>query len=220
MHITAANSGDLLCLYQTGKRVKVVDVSEGFVTFQHENGEHFASRETRADAFIERDPARISSFESNCRLGQALNAAESKALEIALHTSASDVVERNEANCVLSIVQAQKAALEQRLRQEQTREIPGQDLARCFLDNLYEMGTGSHDTFFGRRVENLSQFDGSFSVNGQRLSYHDALRHLSSGMAASLARKTGLDAIIANADKRREAERVSDHKMNRNPFER
>lgn len=207
MQITAANVGDILCLYQTGKRIKILDVGEDLVTYQQESGARYCTDERHADAFVDRDPQRISMFNQNSRLGQALSAAESKAMKVLL-SGRFPLAEREEANRVLSVVQEQKKTMDQRMMQERKAEIPDRALVRAFLDQLYEMGTGSHDTFFGQRVENLSQTTGSFSINGQRCDFDAALHHLSRNKSPTPERKVGLDAQIARANNRRVKEDV------------
>lgn len=214
MKITAANTGDLLCLYQTGKRIRILEVSDDYVSYQQEDGQRYATKERQADAFIERDPERISAFNENCRLGQALHAAELGALKALLSNPLISQSEREDADRVLAVAREQQAHMSARLVQERQSERPGQALARAFLDQLYEMGTGSHDTFFGCKVENLSQFQGNFRINGQAYDYDTALQHLSHGTqehthgavnAPASVKSSSLADLIKDADKRKVA---------------
>lgn len=210
MHITAANTGDLLCLYQTGEWVRVLDANDRYVVFQQEDGQRYASNERRVDAFVERDPARISAFNDNCRLGQVLHAAELGALKAKLREERVNGPERCSADRVISIVQEhwEKMFVEK----QQHQEAPSKSVVRAFLSQLYEMGTGSHDTFFGCRVENLSQHHGTFLINGASYDYHAALQFLSSGTrepdrsgshAVAAGRRVALNDLIRDADKRK-----------------
>lgn len=207
MHITAANTGDLLCLYQTGEWVRVLDANDAYVVFQREDGERYASNQRHVDAFVERDPTRISIFNDNCRLGQVLHAAELGALKARLREHPGTEVERCSADRVIAIVQEHWDKTFMQKQSRQREGIPGKALARAFLDQLYEMGTGSHDTFFGRKVENMSQHFGRFLINGATFDYDSALLHLShSTMVREMpgaGRRTPLDAQIQSASKRK-----------------
>lgn len=199
MVITTANTGDLLCLYQTGKRIRILEVVEDMITYQEESGERYATYAHQADAFVDSDSTRRSIFDYNSNVGQALNAAEINALKKLFSAPAA---ERAEADHVLSVIREQKTAFEQRINQEKGRETPSPALAKAFLDQLYEKGTGSHDTFFGRKVENVSSYSGSFSIDGQHCDYHTALQRLSAPKAQVKEQKAGLDAQIASAKSR------------------
>jgi hypothetical protein len=54
------------------------------------------------------------------------------------------------------------------------------DIIKEFLDNLYEQGTGSHDTFKGIKVKNHSFWTGEFFINNSVYGYDEAINYLRS----------------------------------------
>ena len=207
MRITSENCGDVLCLYHTGKRIRILEVDSRTITYEQENGQKYGTFEDSANAIVERDPARIALFDKNCKLGRALDAAETKALKILLGGPGIPVAEVKEADETLYSVRKQMKHLDQRMAEERAAELPGKDLAAQFLSNLYEQGTGSHDTFFGHRVENVSQMAGLFSIDGQPFDYTAANEHLS--QVRYKKKLKGLDAQISAATHRKNHDQTS-----------
>lgn len=217
MRITSVNTGDILCLYQTGKHVKVLDVDDKHVTYLQESGERYATCDHTADAFVDCDPVHTHEFDLNSQLGKALNAAEAKAFKLLLGGNVSRG-EHQEALHMLSSITAQKKEMDKRLYEEHSRRNPGPVLASAFLDQLYEMGSGSHDTFFNHRVENISQMSGTFTIDGQRFDYSSARDHLSKITVQRSQQKAGLDAKISNAESRRNAEFIPSQVIKDSPI--
>lgn len=207
MQITKENIGDVLCLYQTGTCIRIDDVTARYVYYQHEYGSRYATHEFAADALRVEDPARIAAFDRNYELGHALESAELAALKTildGLHTPK----EIQDADVTLNNIRTQQKHLHARLDRERTASTPGPTLARAFVSQLYEMGTGSHDTFFGHRVENCSSFSGAISVDGDQFSYEDGIAHLSAVRYQPIPQKQRLDELISSANQR----------LNKNPF--
>lgn len=203
MHITSANCGDMLCLYQTGERIRILDVNERTILFERENGRHYATFDRNFNAFTDNDPDRLARFNKNAQLGRTLLAAKIRANGILTDIRPITGNARQEASGVLDVAQQQLSVMEQRIAQERAAETPGRELANAFLSQLYEQGTGSHDTFWGHRVENVSQMTGTFSIDGQRCDYSDAEARLS--QVHFKEPHKGLDAQISSADQRRVA---------------
>ena len=207
MHITSANCGDMLCLYQTGERIRILNVDERAITFEREDGQRFATFDRSIDAIVDRDQSRLALFDKNSQLGRTLLAAKLRA-----HRTLTDVRPINttafqEATNIMDVVQQQLHTMDRRMIQERIAETPGKDLAATFLSQLYEQGTGSHDTFWGHRVENVSPATGTFSIDGQRCSYSDAEARLS--QVRYKEPHKCLDAQISSANQRRNATPIS-----------
>lgn len=207
MQITKENIGDVLCLYQTGTCIRIEDVTDRYIYYQQEYGSRYATHEFAADALRIEDPARIAAFDRNYELGHALESAELAALKTildGLHTPE----EVQEADVTLNSIRAQQKHLHERLDRERAASTPGPELARAFAAQLYEMGTGSHDTLFGHRVENRSGFSGTISVDGKQFSYEAGAAYLSSVRYQPVSQKQRLDELISTAKER----------INKNPF--
>lgn len=207
MQITKENIGDVLCLYQTGTCIRIEDVTDRYVYYQQEYGSHYATHEFAADALRIEDPVRIAEFNRNYELGHALESAELAALKTILdgrHTPE----EIQDADIALDGIRAQQKHFHKRLDCERSERTPGLKLANAFASQLYEMGTGSHDTFFGHRVENCSSFSGAISVDGDQFSYEDGIAHLSAVRYQPIPQKQRLDELISSANQR----------LNKNPF--
>ena len=207
MQIIKENIGDVLCLYQTGTCIRIEDVTDRYVYYQQEYGSRYATHEFAADALRVEDPARIAAFDRNYELGHALESAELAALKTildGLHTPK----EIQDADVTLNNIRAQQKHLHARLDRERTASTPGPTLARAFVSQLYEMGTGSHDTLFGHRVENCSSFTGTISVDGRQFSFEDGIAHLGDVRYQPIPQKQRLDELISTAKER----------INKNPF--
>ena len=50
--------------------------------------------------------------------------------------------------------------------------------AKKVIDQLYEMGTGSHDTYKGKKVALSSWWAGTYKINGIEFDYSDAIQEL------------------------------------------
>lgn len=207
MQITKENIGNVLCLYQTGECIRIEDVKDRLIYYQREYGSHYCTHEFTADAFPVTDHARIAVFDRNYELGHALESAELAALKTILdgHHTPEEV---KNADVTLNSIRAQQMHLHERLDRERAMSTPGPELAGAFASQLYEMGTGSHDTLFGHRVENCSSFNGTISVDGKQLSYENGVAHLSSVRYQPVSQKQRLDEIISTAKER----------INKNPF--
>lgn len=207
MQITKENIGDVLCLYQTGTCIRIEDVTDRYVYYQQEYGSRYATHEFTADALRVEDSVRIAAFTRNYELGHALEAAELAALKTildGLHTPE----EVQDADVTLDDIRSQQKYLHERLDRKRAESTPGPKLAKAFASQLYEMGTGSHDTFFGHRVENCGSFNGAFSIDGKRFSYGDGVAHLSTVRCQPIPQKQRLDELISSANQR----------LNKNPF--
>lgn len=207
MQITKANIGDVLCLYQTGECIRIEDIVLNYIHYQREYGSHYATHEFTADALRVEDPVRIASFDRNYELGKALSAAElaaQRTMYDGFH-SAEDV---HEASVSLQHIHAQQKYLMDRLDKERFSLAPGTALAKAFLSQLYEMGSGSHDIFFGHKVENRSSGFNDFFVDGRHFSYEDCVKHLSAIKCRQVSRTSRLDDLISCAKQR----------VNKNPF--
>lgn len=207
MQITKENIGDVLCLYQTGTCIRIEDVTDRYIYYQQEYGSRYATHEFAADALRVEDPARIAAFDRNYELGHALESAELAALKTildGLHTPE----EVQEADVTLNSIRAQQEHLHERLDRERAASTPGPELARAFAAQLYEMGTGSHDTLFGHKVENCSGFSGTFCIDGKSFSYDGAVTYMSAVKHMNIPQRQRLDELISSAKGR----------VNKNPF--
>lgn len=207
MQITSANCGDMLCLYHSGQRIRILEVDERAVTYLRESGDRYITTQYYFDAFVDTNPDRMARFDENSRLGEAYIAAEKSALKTMLSDPNATDEERQEAQQVLNTVSEQREFMNRRMAGERAAETPGKMLASAFLSALYERGTGSHDTFWGHRVENVSQTTGTVSIDGRHYDYSDAEAHLSQVLFKAPAK--GLDAQILSADRRRKAAAAS-----------
>ena len=199
MNISAAHIGALLCLYQTGARIRILSADDLHVTYQAENGEHYTTRGHHFDAFLDPDPVRRDLFDANSQYGLALLSAELGALKVLLSNPFASRSEQELAERALSIVASQKEELARHINEAQLQEQPSHEHVIAFLDALYEAGTGSHDTFYGQRVENVSQFHGHFQIGSEVLDYGNALLHLSKPTQPNQGRKLNLDTQISQA---------------------
>lgn len=217
MNITPENVGDILCYYETGKRIRIQEVSDNFVFFKSETGETFTMRDFSADVLPEKDADRISRFEANIRIGEALNLSEKKALSVIAAGNAVSSQEREDAERVLKVVDEQRDNITKRLNLELEQNPIGKGLAEAFMSNLYEQGTGSHDTILGHRVENISQHSGLFKIDGKMCDYATAVSVLSQLKKASTQeRKPGIDSIIKSAASRQSESKQSNKIMDKN----
>lgn len=205
MNISAEHIGELLCLYHTGERIRILSADDLHVTYQAETGEHYTTRDHHFDAFLDPDPIRGNIFDANSQYGYALLSAELGALKVLLSSPFASRSEQELAERTLSILASQKAELARRIKETYLQEQPSPEFIRAFLDELYESGTGSHDTFYGRRVENISQFHGRFQVGTQVFDYDAALQHLSRATLPNQNRKPNLNTQIFQASIRRNA---------------
>ena len=187
MVVTKSNIGDVFCLYQTGQHIKILDVADGCVDYLHETEGHITTNNTQFDALVEKDPVRLALFEQNVKLSQTLYKAEYSAL-----TKIYNGQEPMDAQGVLNMVREQQRQLDTRVQQQN----PSLAVTKDFLSVLYELGTGSHDTFFGHRVANLSQTTGQFSVDGEPFDYSTAQERLSSIRTPQQTKTTSLDSLL------------------------
>lgn len=199
MNLSTEHMDALLCLYQSGARIRILSVDDLYVTYQAETGEHYTTRDHHFDAFLDPDPIRGNIFDANSQYGYALLSAELGALKVLLSSPFASRSEQELAERTLSILASQKAELARRIKETYLQEQPSPELIRAFLDELYEAGTGSHDTFYGRRVENVSQYLGQFQIGSQALDYHSALLFLSRPPQPNQSRKPTLDTQISQA---------------------
>lgn len=203
MKITSDNIGDTLCLYESAKHIRIMDVNPQYVYYATEDGSHYATNEHFVNALLVTDPDRLAAFEENYMLGKTLNAAEYKAVVRILSDSES---ERGEADNVLSVVRAQQEHLSSRLASGREKNTPGEALTTQFLSQLSECSSGSHDTFWGHRVQLLSNWTYEFLIDGKTLDYESAKAYLSKvHFAKEPARKPALGDAINAANLRREA---------------
>ena len=194
MVIAKENIGDVLCLYQKGEYIRISDVTPASVSYVTEAGDHYTTRDLRLDALPEYDPDRIAQFETNAMLGNVLyNAEMSARRRLIAHE------EPGQASRVLDIVRSEQENLSDRL----SRRRPDRALASSFIEELHERGTGSRDQFFGHRVENVSRYMSRFSIDGKTFECDAAKEVLCAPGMVRTNTKTGLDALIQNADGRR-----------------
>jgi len=206
MHLTQEHIGKVLCLYQTGERIRITSVDPSYVQYEREYGSHYAAHSHTADAFIEPDAERCAMFERNYKLGYALVSAEVKAQSI-IHGAESTPEMVSEAQHTLGVVHSQQKHLMDNIDRFNAQEPPHPELVSAFLSQLYELGNGSHDTFFGHRVESISSHTAAFRVDGRAMDFDVAMDHLCEQTLQPRS-KSSLDNIIHQADNRRQ----------RNPF--
>ena len=218
MHLTQEHIGKVLCLYQTGERIRITAVDQSYVHYEREYGSHYVSHSHTADAFIEPDAVRCTSFERNYKLGNVLVSAELKAHRM-IHGGESTPEMVAEGQRMLGVIHSQQKHLMDNIDRLNATECPHPALVSAFLSQLYELGNGSHDTFFGHRVESISSHTAIFRVDGQALDYDLAMGHLCEQTLQPRS-KSSLDDIIHKADNRRqknpftiEPKAVTDHEI-------
>lgn len=202
MHLTQEHIGKVLCLYQTGERIRITAVDPSYVQYEREYGSHYAAHPHTADAFIEPDAERCAVFERNYKLGYVLVSAELKAQSI-IHGAESTPEMVASAQHTLGVIHSQQKHLMDNIDRLIATQRPHPELVSSFLSQLYELGNGSHDTFFGHRVESISSHTAAFRVDGRAMDYDMALDHLCE-QTLQQRRKPALDDIIHKADNRRQ----------------
>ncbi len=207
MQITRENIGDTLCLYQTGKHIRIFDVDPKYVCYETEDGYRYATSERFIDAFPVTDPSRIAVFNENYKLGKVLNHAEYKAFVDLLTPSEKEIFGAND---VLGVIKAQQAHLDSRLAAERAKSVPGEALANLFLSQLSEMSCGSHDTLWGHKVQLINDWTYEFQIDGKIMDYASAKNHLSKVQFPAPEKKVSLSEAINAANLRKEKASSSD----------
>lgn len=202
MHLTQDHIGKVLCLYQTGERIRIQKIDQSYVYYEREYGSHYVAHPHTADAFIEPDAERCATFERNYKLGYVLVSAELKAQRM-IHGGESTPEMVAEGQHMLEVIHGQQKYLMDTIDHLNATERPHPELVSAFLSQLYELGNGSHDTFFGHRVESISSHTAAFRVDGRAMDYDTALDHLCE-QALQPRSKSSLDDIIHKADNRRQ----------------
>ena len=59
------------------------------------------------------------------------------------------------------------------------------DNAKKIIDELYDLGSGSWDTYDGKRVKLISWWMGLYSIDNVSLGYNDAIKYLAFGELTS-----------------------------------
>lgn len=200
MQITNANIGDTLCLYQTGKYIKITDVTPDYVYYMREDGDHYVTSEKSVAALKETNPVRLNKFDANSSFGKVLNAAEAKAFRLLMNSSQPEIAE---ANVILGLVREQQKHFSEKLQKERFSQCAGDSLAVEFISDLSEKSTGSHDTFWGHQVKLLSSWSYEFQIDGKTMDYSSAKNYLSNVRFAEPTRKVSLNDKIQDANLRK-----------------
>lgn len=199
MVVDREHIANIICLYDSGERFMVRNVSEQQVFALQEDGKEY--RAGRAvNGGVELDEGRIASFCRNLALSQALSAAE-KAASRRFSGGHYDVHEQQEASRVLDITREQRSAFQTRFQSERGTVKAGTALARQFLSDLTQMGPGANAIFFGASVKHCGDDSGPFfRVNGgQARGQAETLSVLSDLTATIPSRSVSLDSLIHSA---------------------
>lgn len=199
MKITKDHIGDVICIFSTGQRMLVTDISDQYFSYDLENGLSFLAKGFSVQGGVERAAQRVKSFHSNHDLAKALDAAELAALR-RLDPSREDVEERAEASEVLSVADKQRTALKARMQKERETMKAGTELADQFLNVLQQDASHSGD-FFGVSAS-FSDTDGTYLIDGKSVrSREEALLWLS-GLTIARPKAASLESVLATANER------------------
>ena len=206
MQLTERNTGDIIFMYQTGKRVKVDSVTDENIYFVSEQGTKYATKDRYIEGIKDTDPSSTAIFENNAMIGKCLNAARSSALK-KLQSDLSPK-DKEDADLVWQSTKKQLDHLNNNIAA--LRGVVSRSLVNEFLSELYERGSGSHDHFMGHHVEVSSSWRGEFKISGKTYDINSASEFLFQKgrepvKTAPVKEHKSLNDIISNADARQRA---------------